>query len=340
MHIHSLILWSHFLILTCCDAAQAAGSLFDRDDILDVDLRGPLARTIKDQKKTNEYPFVLSVGGKEMPVAVRVRGNSRVRVCRFPPLRLNFSSEGTVDTPFAGQDKLKLVTHCKTAAGYQENVLMEYAAYRIFELLSDVSFRTRLLRIRYVDTDNSDREPRIRYGFVIESDKDLATRAQGELLHAHGVAKSRLNLNQAALVFVFQYLIANTDWSLVAAFGEEHCCHNGAFVTIDGEHALVPYDFDLAGLVAAPYARPDPSLGISSVRVRRYVGYCIDEAWIAGALQTVLANRPRIAVIIEGLPGASEKQSRRRLTYLERFYKQAEDVPAFARRLSRQCVDK
>lgn len=339
MRFQNLFAWSQFLVFACCGTAQAAGSLFDSDEILDVDLRGPLAQTIADSKERNGHAFELSVDGQEVSVAVRVRGNSRVRVCRFPPLRIDFSSQDAKGTPFEGQSKLKLVTHCKTGASYEQNVLEEYAAYRIFSMLSDVSLRTRLLRIRYFDTGQTGSEPLIRYGFLIESDKALAARTQGEVLRSPHVVKTRLDLDQAALAFVFHYLIANTDWSLVTATGAKNCCHNGVLVAIAGRHYLVPYDFDLAGIVDAPYARPDASAGIRSVRDRRYRGYCIDEARIVDALQTALDREVGIARMIRSLPGATEKESNKRLKYLGRFYKAAEDVEKFARKLNQRCID-
>jgi len=39
----------------------------------------------------------------------------------------------------------------------------------------------------------------------------------------------------------------------------------------------VPYDFDHAGVVGAPYAKPAEELHMNSVRERRYRGYCIPD---------------------------------------------------------------
>ena len=340
MRRHNLFSWSHFLALACCGVAQANGTLFDSDAVLDVDLRGPLTQTIRDTDDRKGYAFELSVGGQDVPVTVRVRGNSRVEVCRFPPVRIDFSSEAAVGTPFEGQVRLKLVTHCRASARYERNVLEEYAAYRIFAMLSDVSFRTRLLRIRYFDTATAGDEPLVRYGFVIESGRELAARTRGEVLRVPHVVKSRLDPDQAALAYVFHYLIANTDWSLVTAIGDRNCCHNGVLVAIDGSDYLVPYDFDLAGIVDAPYARPDASAGIQSVRNRLYRGYCIDESHIVSALHTALDREASIETMIRGLPKTTEKESRKRLKYLGQFYKSAEDVAKFAAKLNQQCIDR
>jgi hypothetical protein len=329
---------SQILLCAWVGAAQAGGSLFDSDEVLEVSLQGPLEQTIKDQDDRKSAPFRMLLDGQELPVSVRVRGNSRARVCQFPPLRLDFGSASVEGSVFEGHDKLKLVTHCSASVKYEQNVLVEYAAYRIFALLSDTAYRTRLLRIRYTDTDNPESEPLIRYGFLLEPDTELAARTQAELLVAPHVVKSLLQPEQAALVFVFHYLIANTDWSLVTATGEEDCCHNGTLLAKDDMHYLVPYDFDLAGLVSARYARPDPSMGIRSVRVRRYRGYCIPGIEIAPALQVILDHEEEITALVRDLPDASAKQTKQRLEFLEPFFKEVREGEKFAAKLEQKCI--
>ena len=271
-------------------------------------------------------------------MSVRARGNSRARVCQFPPLRLKFGSAEVAGSVFEGHEKLKLVTHCKASGNYEQNVLAEYAAYRIFAMLSDTAYRTRLLRISYTDTAKMETEPLIRYGFLLEPDTELAARTQAEVVAASHVVKSLLQPEQAALVFVFHYLIANTDWSLVTAIGEEDCCHNGTLLAKNGMHYLVPYDFDLAGLVNARYARPDPSVGINNVRVRRYRGYCIPDLQIATAVQAILDREVEISELIRELPNTSDKETKRRLEFLARFFKAARDDEKFVARLERKCI--
>jgi hypothetical protein len=91
------------------------------------------------------------------------------------------------------------------------------------------------LRIQYEDTDGGLKHlDRPYYGFLIESDKELAARIGGKVAVVGSVPYSRLNDYQTALVYVFQYLIGNTDWSFVSAEGEEVCCHNAHLVEKNG----------------------------------------------------------------------------------------------------------
>ncbi len=340
MAMRLLKLWSQIAFLLCSHSALAGGGelLFASDEVLDIELRGPLQETIRDTRQRADHAFVLNVAGQSLDVDVRVRGNSRVRVCRFPPLRLDFSASQSDGTVFAGEEELKLVTHCKDSRTYEQNTLEEYAAYRIFALVSDIGFRVRLLRIRYVDTNKPNAEPVWRYGFVIESEDALTERVRGEKLRAEFVIKSRLSTEQAAAVFVFQYLIGNTDWSLVTAFTDDHCCHNVDLVSIGGAHYLVPYDFDLAGLVNARYAKPDPSLGMRSVRTRKYRGYCMEDLHIDAAIERIVDREESILDLVSRLPGSTEKEIELRRRYLGEFFASARRDDGLAQKFAKRCV--
>jgi hypothetical protein len=325
-------------LLLLASATATAAPLFEQDEVLEISLAGPISTLISDTEDRNEYPFVLSVDGTAIGVEVRVRGLSRLRVCKFPPLRLDFSSSDASGTVFAGQRRLKVVTHCNGPADYEQNVLEEYAAYRIFNLLSDVSFRVRLARIRYVDTADPGGTDLVRHAFFIESDKAMAERNAGSLVNARRVTKNYLDPTQTALAYIFQYLIGNTDWSLVRAFDEETCCHNGLLVGIEEHHYYVPYDFDLAGLVNARYAKPDPSLRLRRVTQRRYRGYCIPREALGGALKTVLGHRDDILRVVDDLPQLSQEDIKSLRRYLEDFFELAADEDKLLRRFERRCL--
>lgn len=316
-----------------------ASPLFDDKTVLEIAIEGPLSTVIYDNQDRRQQVFSLNVTGEATEVAVRVRGKSRVVHCRFPPLRLNFAAADVVDNVFAGQDKLKLVTHCKNSQDYESNVLEEYAAYQILNILTDLSYRTRLLRIRYVDTDKPRREPITRFGFVVESDEELAARVGGEPLLLRDVTRSMLDVRHAALIYVFHYLIGNTDWSLVRYFDDEHCCHNGKLLSIGENNYYLPYDFDMSGLVNARYAKPKPELRLRSVRVRRYRGYCTDSVALKEALKLVVNHRADILAVIANLPGLREKERAKQLRYVGDFLKAAKNQEAkLLKDFERRCL--
>lgn len=324
-----------FLAATTANASP----LFDDISVIDIELTGPVSSLIRDKTKTDEFEFIVSGDGFSVPVKLRTRGNSRLDRCPFPPLRLNFASDATAATVFEGQDRLKLVTHCNDKGHDANNVYEEFLAYRIMNLASDRSYRVRPLRIRYVDTDASKAHNILeKHGFLIESEDEFSRRSGASILQTEGVLASRMDKVQSTRVYVFQYLIGNTDWSLVKASTAKYCCHNGDLFEIDGKIIFVPYDFDLAGLVNASYARPDASLSIRNVRTRLYRGYCTSPEALANALQTIVALESEILELAAAVPAATPKDVETRQRFLGQFFEKAQDQDRLLRTFEKQCL--
>ena len=316
------------LISSALAGPAAASPLFEDDSVLEVRLSGPLRTIVREKKEPErvEYPFVLKVGDAELPVDVRVRGKSRTIVCPFPPLRLDFKSEAVTGTVFDGQDKLKLVTHCRSDnESYENNILEEYTAYRIFNAISDIGYRVRLLRIHYEDTDGRLRDlDRPYYGVLIESDEELARRTSSAVVKREGVPYSRLNEEHTARFYVFQYLIGNFDWSFVIAEDADSCCHNVDLVEKDEQLFGIPYDFDFSGLVNARYTSVPESIGIKRATQRVYRGYCkLPIEKVAVAFDEIVALRDEIMEIVANSPVAGDEDTDSRVRYIGYFFEQA-----------------
>ncbi len=94
-----------FLLAFLCIAVHSnASPLFDDNAVIEVELIGPIGSLIRKKDDRAEVPFVLKSNGTEQQVQIRVRGKSRLRLCKFPPLRFNFSESDTERTVFAGQN--------------------------------------------------------------------------------------------------------------------------------------------------------------------------------------------------------------------------------------------
>jgi len=315
-----------------------ASTLFEDDSLLEIGLTGPMGALVADKEKRIEMPFTLAIDGHEFGLKVRSRGKSRIGACVFPPLKLSFETSETAGTPFEGQKKLKLVHRCRKGERSGQDVLEEYAAYRIFALLTDVGYRVRLVRITINDTDGRfDRAYPQSYGFLIEPLEALAARVGGKAAEVPAVALTWMDDPQAALIYVFQYLVANTDWSFVAPYEEERCCHNIDLVDIDGKLFPVPYDFDLTGLVNASYAFPDPSLHIKYVTRRLYRGFCVDGEILREAIGAVTSKRQQILDVIRNLPIDPDKAKADRIDYLQRFFGEAADGDRLILKFEKSC---
>ena len=318
--------------------AVHAAPLFDDDAVIEATLAGPLGELRGHPDSSEQLPFVLRANGTEHAIKVRLRGKSRLQICDFLPLRLNFRKSEVDGTVFAEQDKLKLVVPCHATERAEKNLLEEYAIYRMFNLLTPASYRVRLVQMTFEDTARDGASTRI-YSFLLEADAQLAARLGGEQPDLAAVSLSWLDAQHMALVYVFQYLVGNVDWSLVTAEAEQTCCHNGTLVRTAASLLYVPYDFDLSGFVDAPYAFPPPDLRLKSVTQRRYRGFCTDRAYLEQALQAIVARRPEIVAIVESLPVLSDRDKQRRAGYLEQFFRAAEKPERLLQRFENRCLD-
>lgn len=315
--------------------------LFHSDEVIGVTLKADfraITRDIGDEREYHAAEIIYKdTGGDSLsvPLRLRTRGNFRRsrEICDFPPLRLNFSSEETVNTIFHGVDKLKLVTHCRTGnRTYEQFVLQEYLLYRIYNLLTDVSFRVRLLRIEYIDTGR-DYSTFVRYGFLIEDDESLAKRNGGIPAEVPSLSYSMTNLEVMTLMSMFQYMIGNTDWSI-------NYLHNIVLITPEDRSPFLPvaYDFDFSGVIGTPYAIPDEKLPIVNVKQRLYRGYCRSEEELQPLLELFLEKRDEIYALYYNQEGLDKGVEKRTLSYYDKFYKTISNRRGIDRAFMQNCI--
>ncbi len=325
-------------ILAALSALPAlhATPLFEDSGAIEIVLQGPLRELADDPDSRDQLPFMLRADGAEHAIKVRLRGKSRLRTCDFLPLRLNFKKREVEGTLFAGQDKLKLVVPCRTSERAEKDLVEEYAVYRIFNLLTPASYRVRLVRVTFEDTAGDGVRM---HSFLLEPDEQLAARLGGETPDLAAVSLNWLDKQHMALVYVFQYLVGNVDWSLVTPEAEETCCHNGTLIRTETSLLYVPYDFDLSGFVDAPYAFPPPGLRLESVTQRRYRGFCTESVYLQKALETIVSRRSEIIAMVLSLPVLGNKDKERRVNYLEQFFRAAAKPDRLLKRFENRCLD-
>ncbi|MEO0439219.1 MAG: hypothetical protein AAF098_20295 [Pseudomonadota bacterium] len=316
--------------------------LFDSDEPLAIELSLPLNSLLRGRVGDESLAGTLSIDSrpdsKLLNVEVTTRGHSRKELCELPPLKLNFRRGELKETVFQGQNKLKLVTHCRDDRKFRRYLAHEHTLYRVYNLLSDASFRVRLLEITYIDTEGV-RKPRARPAFFIEADGKLAQRIEMQEAALTKVSGSALNPNAITRLGLFQYMIGNTDWSLRRGRSGGTCCHNGVLLAEgQGYHQIVPYDFDQAGLVNADYALPARGLGIRSVRQRVFRGLCTGDTRLQDALGLFEEQRQAIYALFP-LEGKMKYSNRRARAYLDDFYDLVAERDKFRAAIESQCRD-
>jgi hypothetical protein len=322
-------------ILYCSGPVRAADGprpLFASDDVLTLTLTGPID-TISRTVGAKPVPGVLKVDGatpESLPVNLSVRGITRRRkdTCSFPPLRVEFTEKPAPTSLFKGQKHLKLVTHCQSPADYQQYLLLEYAAYRLYRALTPESFNVRLAKIDYARTDGHALTTRL--GFFIEDIDDVAKRnGQRRLKGVHRISASQLDAAAAARFAVFEYLISNLDWAMTAGPVGEDCCHNSRLIGPEGATGAstglipVPYDFDETGLVNVPYAEPPDGILVANVKVRRYRGFCAHNEEAKAFLTQISTRRDSLLAVLDQTPELTDGTRRDAASYLGEFFEAA-----------------
>ena len=300
-----------------------ASPLFDDDAPLDIVFDGPLYRLINDTRKQLERPFALTVDGRVLNVSLRTRGNSRLESCKFPPIWVDLEEADTAGTVFAEQKRVKLVTHCDRSRRYLVNTLEEYNAYRIFNRVTDASFKVRLAHVVYKDNGKARNDS---YGFFIEHHDELAKRLDGKRDKRPLIGRADLDKLQATQVAIFQYLIGNTDFSMISGEKGGPCCHNGRLIDTDRGLLTIPYDFDISGLVNPPYGYPSRIFRIKRVTQRRYWGFCTDDDTLTRALEPFLAMRGELPDMFRDTPGFERNEPETGLRFLEGFFEEVDET--------------
>ena len=260
-------------------------------------------------------------------------------LCPFPPLRINVKKSQARDTLFHKQDKLKLVAHCRdNSERYEQNVIKEYLAYRFLNMLTDVSYRVRLARVTYIDSEQKD-EDRVRYGFFIEHKKRLSSRLGLPDISTSGIKVADLEGTYSDLTSLFQFMIGNTDFSPIAGAEGEDCCHNSTlFGNEGGPVYAIPYDFDMSGLVDAPYAEPNPRFRIKRVTQRLYRGRCAYNDNLEASLKLFQDNREAIYEVIDQQEQLQDSTRKKVRKFVDRFFDVIDNPKKVHREISSQCI--
>jgi hypothetical protein len=275
---------------------------------------------------------IIVAGENPVPVSVAIRGRFRVEQirCRVPMLWLRFDAADTADSVLSGQGDIPLTTQCTGSTRSKNNVLQEYLAYRIYDELSSHGLNSRLATVTYTDARNS---KKIFDGpaFFVEHFDRFALRIGAQIPDIERFDPRTVPPGIMATHDLFQFLIANTDWSAVYQ-------HNVLLVKLgNGNIVPVPFDFDWSGLVNAKYAYPDETLKIRSVRTRLYRGLCYDDATYTAVKAEFIKSRPLINALVDELPGLGDRERISTKSYVDDYYEILGNPKTFARKIVKKC---
>ena len=344
---HAVFVLIAGILLTASLSVSAAKDkppkLFSVNDEMQVTLTGPWYQIKRNKKKDDLYPVQLTYTGADgqqhtIDAEVSLRGITRRRICDFPPLKLHFDKDKMKGTEFRGNKSLKLVTYCDTNSKYEQYYIKEYLTYRIYNLLTEYSFRARPMVIEYKESTKDNRSI-TRFGFLIEDLDDVAKRNNLEKLTVPTVSYRNLDPVTTSRLSIFQFMIGNLDWAATGGPEEDKCCHNSKLIgegnEIDPKFA-VPYDFDSSGLVNAHYAAPPDGLKVRNIRQRLYRGFCLYDDKMPETLALFSDKKADILALFQNNPRLTDRMRAGAIDYIEDFYKIIDNP----QRLNKDIIDK
>lgn len=288
------------LILFICSLTSAQKSL--SSDLLYVDqtpLEIQLKYSNKNVKKNTtdstfietDLNFLIENKWNTIPVSLRARGNFRRAKCYFPPIKMKIKKSLSKNTVFKGNKSLKLVLPCRTEDEKNDNILQEFIAYKIYEVISPYHFKTRRVNIDFTEPKGRKNKTFALKGFLIEDDSRLAKRFDGRVVEQfiHPMAMQGLTSVQHAF---FQFLIGNTDFSVSYQ-------HNGKLLYTSKEFLPLPYDFDMTGWVDPSYGFGNPVLQLSALTDRRYRGFKRDDQVMNTVRKQYIDSKDEIISIVD-----------------------------------------
>jgi len=313
------------------DAPERYFSLFEDEDILEVSLNFDLTKFLKkadrDQSVDGRMIFHLSeTDSLERKVTVKYRGQSRYERCRYPPARIIFKKP-VYEGPDSGRmKKIKLVNQCQTSATYGDYVIREYLVYKLYNVVTDTSFRVRLVRLNYIDTEKK-RKPIIQYGMLLEPEGLVESRLNLLEVKTKAVSMRHMLPTMIDRIAIFNYMVSNWDWSVP---GQHNISvFSAPVLEFAGQGIPIPFDFDLAGVVNADYAIPLPETGLTSNRDRTFLGICRSREVFESQLMVFLSKKGEFYSVIENSPHLSKAAKRDITFFLDQFFDQLEKPRSF-----------
>jgi hypothetical protein len=204
----------------------------------------------------------VKMGTLELPVTMRVRGNSSLQECPFPKLKLKVSKENRAGTPFSDAREIKIGTHC--AEGGRGNIgrlrderaaWREALAYEVMDALGFVTPRVRRAVIEYHDSGERDDLGSggwvvTRHGFIAEDIELVADRIGGRPFTAEeigAITNAPFDPQLVVDLKLLHALLGNWDFGLEPG---GRGIWNTEVIEFQDKHLLpVAGDFDLASFV-------------------------------------------------------------------------------------------
>lgn len=297
---------------------------FETADNFEIIISTNLKELTKIKAGTAIYPYqpgTMTYFNKEneqiqLPIQLKKRGKSRLDAgfCTFPPVWVKFDSTARQGTIFQDFKKLKLVTECQPSKSFEQYVYREYLVYKLYNQLTDKSFRVKLVKVIFQDEIKSKKQI-VQTAFFIEPISSIAKRndlveLEKEMIHQ----KSTVPTAMLKTSF-FQFMIGNQDWSVPGL-------HNIKLLSISDLEKVyaIPYDFDLTLMVQPPYCFDEYTGEMKQQLKWNYRGFQRPELIYQNTIDLFLNKKAVFYQLYEEFPLLKNTYRKECLRQLDAFY--------------------
>jgi len=308
------------------DTIAVYEDLFDLEEPLNLTLEFNIKEFKKARRKDEYHKAMMTCHVNESfqvthPVRVKARGEFRRDECIMPPFWVNIRYAGIEADSLRDVRKMKMVTRCKPSAAYKDYVLKEYLVYKIYNILTPISFNVRLVRLNYIDTGAKKNTTFENWGFLVEPEAMMARRLDAKMIKSDRLSLRTVNHEMMDLTALFSYMVGQGDYSVTGR-------HNLKILALRNPppagFITVPYDFDYCGLVDAHYALPGETLGISNVKERYYLGACREEEVHMETVNKLAEHQQEIEDLIMNFEYMDEDARLDMVTYIASYFLESE----------------
>lgn len=305
------------------DTIHFPSDFFDKGKTFELQLEFDIKQITINKNSEDYLPAIITYFLEDSveirkSIQVKSRGIFREEYCNIPPLLLNFKKSEIKDGLPSEVNKIKVVTHCFNSKQYENYLLKEYIAYKLFNIITDYSFKVRLARIKYIDTGRKNKTY-TKWAFLIEPENMLAERLNAYPIKMDKMSHNYLDTLNATIMTFFQYMIGNTDFSLTGR-------HNIKLIKLKDftkpSIIPIPYDFDFSGFVNTHYASPMEGITIKNVTERYYRGICRNNDTYTHVIDIFVEKKDEIFEFIYSCEYLDKKNKKYVISYIEEFYEE------------------
>jgi len=308
--------------------SQHPASIFDEmnyKEVLEIELEISMDNLLSNRRAENDYGAKLNFTDKKGKLQswntkVSLRGKFRRMKCaEMPPLKLKFKKNDLSAAGLSTSNDLKMVTQCvEDEKEAKELLLKEYIAYKLYNEITDYSFRVQLVKVSYKDAVSGNIKNQ--WAFLIEDTAQMRERLAAEKLGK----REKLNLESInteieKTAAIFQYLIGNHDWGIPNR-------KNVKIIKKGTEYYSIPYDFDFSGIVCAPYAKANTNLGITTRHDRVYLGLDQNLDNLAETLEVFKSKKSALIKTIKNFKELNFAARKDMISYVKSFYENANAI--------------